>query len=319
MKNMAEALNEKIMMKRSATCVGLDPILEKIPECYKKEYRGYEDEFEAVGRILFDFNRDIIDCVADMVPVVKPQMAFYEQYGMYGIQAFEKTVGYAREKGLLVIEDGKRNDIGNTAAAYANAHLGKVKLLSKEDAAFDADWLTVSPFLGWDGVEPFAEVCAKYAKGIFVLVRTSNDSAGEIQDCRNEHGDTLTVQLAKAIREFTEKHYHGSGYAPIGAVVGATYPKEAHVLREIMPRSVFLVPGYGTQGGAAKDVVHCFNQDGLGAVVSASRSIIYAYLQGGTEADCTREMYKEAVIAATAKMNCEIYEELAADKTGMLY
>lgn len=319
MKNMAEILNKNVISKRSAVCVGLDPILEKIPECYKQAYREYDNEFEAIGKILFDFNKDIIDCIADKVPVVKPQMAFYEQYGVFGIVAFEQTVKYAKEKGLIVIEDGKRNDIGNTATAYANAHLGKVKLLSKEESAFDVDWLTVSPFLGWDGVQPFIDACLEYSKGIFILVRTSNNSAREIQDCCNPKGDTLSLQLAKTIYEFTEKYYSQSVYSPIGAVVGATYPKEALVLRKLMPKSIFLVPGYGVQGGAAKDVVNCFNEDGLGAVVSASRSIIYAYLERQTVDGCSREEYRENVTYAVTKMNEDIFEALVSEKKKLLY
>lgn len=319
MKNMAEILNEKIILKKSATCVGLDPVLEKIPECYKKMYRNCNNEFEAVGEILFDFNKDIIDSVADIVPIVKPQMAFYEQYGVFGLQAFDKTVKYAKQKGLLVIEDGKRNDIGNTAMAYANAHLGKVNFLSKEESVFDVDWLTVSPFLGWDGVKPFVDVCLKNTKGIFVLVRTSNLSAGEVQDCCNADGESVSIQIAKSINDFSKKYYAEATYAPIGAVVGATYPNEAITLRKTMPKSIFLVPGYGIQGGGAKDVVNCFNEDGLGAVVSASRSIIYAYLDNETVLECTKEEYKEQVIYATTKMNNDIYSELAEEKSMLLY
>lgn len=319
MKNIAEILNEKIIEKKSVTCVGLDPILEKIPECYKEKYRQYENEFEAVGEILFDFNKDIIDCVADLVPTVKPQIAFYEQYGIYGLKAFDRTVKYAKEKGLIVIEDGKRNDIGNTAMAYANAHLGSVKLLSREERVFDVDWITVSPFLGWDGVEPFIDVCQRDMKGIFVLVRTSNSTAGEIQDCRNQMNDTLSIQLAKCVNEFTNKYYPEAEYSPIGAVVGATYPEQAKIMRELMPKSIFLVPGYGTQGGKARDIVNCFNEDGLGAVVNASRSIIYAYMDDKNVDNCTREQYKQSVTNSTQKMNKEIYEELLKNKQKIRY
>lgn len=252
MKNMAELLNEKVIQKRSAVCVGLDPILEKIPECYKREYRGYADEFEAAGRILLAFNKDIIDCVAELAPVVKPQMAFYEQYGVAGIQ-------------------------------------------------------------------PFIDACYKYTKGIFVLVRTSNDSAGEIQDCRNAKGDTLSVQIARTIRKIAESYDAESPYSPVGAVVGATYPEEAKRLRELMSKSIFLVPGYGAQGGAARDVVNCFNEDGLGAVVSASRSIIYAYLEHESADSCSREAYQKAVICATEKMSRNIYKELSGKKSKMRY
>lgn len=319
MENMAEILNKRIISKKSVTCVGLDPSLEKIPECYKKEYRSYENEFEAVGKIIFDFNKDVINCVCDLVPAVKPQIAFYEQYGVPGLIAFKKTVDYARKNGLIVIEDGKRNDIGNTAMAYANAHLGTVHLLSKEEKVFDLDWLTVSPFLGGDGIEPFIEICKNNQKGIFILVRTSNNSAVEIQDNCNLSGDTISIQLAKRVNEYAEKYYSDSDYSPIGAVVGATYPAEAKVLREVMPKSIFLVPGYGAQGGAAKDIINCFNEDGLGAVVNASRSILYAYLKKKTVDNCTKEQFKQAIVDATKGMNADIYTELAKTKTKMAY
>lgn len=319
MKNMAEYLNEKIIQKKSVVCVGLDPVLDKIPECYKTSFRNNENEFEAVGEILFSFNKDIIDGVADFVPAVKPQIAFYEQYGIHGIKAFDRTVQYAKKKGLIVIEDGKRNDIGNTAMAYAKAHLGKVKLLSKEESVFDVDWLTVSPFLGRDGVVPFIEVCKENGKGIFVLVRTSNDSAGEIQDCYNDAKKTISLQLAKCLDAYADQYFADAEYSPIGAVVGATYPEESKKLRKIMPKSIFLVPGYGAQGGRAKDIVNCFNEDGLGAIINASRSILYAYLENETVDTCTREQYRNAVKSATKKMNEEIYEALSSNKSSMCY
>lgn len=319
MENIAEILNKKIIEKKSATCVGLDPSFERIPECYKQSYRGYEDEFRAVGNILFDFNKDVIDAVSELVPVVKPQIAFYEQFGCEGIIAFKRTVDYAKSKGLIVVEDGKRNDIGNTAKAYADAHLGSVNLLTKKGAAFDVDWLTVSPFLGWDGVEPFIDVCAEYGKGIFVLVKTSNVSSGEIQENINQNGDTISVQLAKRVNEIAEKYYGEDSYSPIGAVVGATYPHEAVLLRSIMPKSIFLVPGYGAQGGTAKDVMNCFNEDGLGAIVSASRSVLYAYLKTVPCEECTKEQYKETVVDAVVQMNKDIYNEMLNTKKALLY
>lgn len=311
MKNIADVLNEKIKSMKSPIVVGLDPVLKEIPDCYKEKYAGTEDKFEAIGNILFDFNKDIIDVVCDIVPAVKPQIAFYEAYGSQGVLAFEKTVKYAKSKGMIAVEDGKRNDIGNTAAAYARGHLGKVDVgNSQEMDSINVDFLTVSPYLGADSLDPFVEECIKNNKGIFILVKTSNPQAGYIQDVVDENGMKVYEIIAKYVAEQAEKFVGEGGYSPIGAVVGATYPEQAVELRKVMPKSIFLVPGYGAQGATAKDICNSFHSDGLGAIVNSSRGIIFAYKNKYTKEDCTREQYMESVKEATEEMKAGILDAL---------
>ncbi|MEG0155731.1 MAG: orotidine-5'-phosphate decarboxylase [Lachnospiraceae bacterium] len=319
MKNISDKLNEKIISLRAPILVGLDPVLERIPEFIKQPFLTAENEYEAVSKIILRFNQLIIDEIEGIVPAVKPQIAFYEQYGSYGVKAFEDTVQYAKSKGFIVVEDGKRNDIGSTVQAYANGHLGKVELLSGEKESLDVDFLTVSPFLGWDGIEPFIDVCKESNKGLFILVKTSNKSSGEIQDCSNSEGISLSTQLAERIAKENEVYLGESGYSPIGAVVGATYPEEAADLRKIMKQSIFLVPGFGAQGGSAADIVPCFNEDGLGAVVNSSRGIIYSYLDVVDSKSCTEEMFKKSIKEAALLMKNNIYMALKGAYPEMLY
>lgn len=308
--NIVDKLIYNTIKTKNPSVIGLDPDIEKIPECYKK-HKAADNPFEAVSEVIYNFNRDIIDTVSDIVPAVKPQIAFYEKYGSYGVAAFEKTVSYAKSKGLVVIADAKRNDIGNTAKAYAEGHLGRVKLLDGASApSFDNDFLTVTPFLGSESLQPFVDVCLENNKGIFVLVKTSNASSGEIQDVMTSEGLTVSQSIAKYValhaRSFTGRY----GYSPIGAVVGATYPEEAARLRTIMPKSYFLVPGYGAQGGSAKDILPCFNPDGLGALVNSSRGILYSHTDKKERALCSREEYLQRVYDAAVFMQAEIYEIL---------
>ena len=225
------------------------------------------------------FNCEIIDAVSDTVAIVKPQMAFYEQYGFEGVRVFQETVRYAKMKDLLIIEDAKRNDIGSTALAYAMGHLGEVELLNSMRSIYGVDMLTVTPYLGNDGIKPFIKVCEEYGKGIFTLTKTSNPSAGEFQDLKIGDDKTpLYLHIAKYISKEASRLIGKKGYSPIGAVIGATYPKEAKLLREVMKTSFFLVPGYGKQGATAEDIEPYFNEDGYGALVSSSRAITFAYL-----------------------------------------
>lgn len=278
-RNMADQLLDKIDEMRNPCVIGLDPDISQIPEFLKNKTRDFDNPFEAVRDVIIQFNKQIIDAVSDVVPAVKPQMAFYEQYGSEGVRAFEETVKYAKGKGLIVIEDAKRNDIGSTVNAYANGHLGKVTTVTgKEISSVDVDFLTVTPYLGSDGITPFINVCKRYRKGVFILVKTSNPSSGEIQDKIVENTcNTVYETVARYVAEVGNELIGSRGYSAIGAVVGATYPAEAKRLREIMNRNIFLVPGYGAQGGKAEDVLPCFNADGYGAVVSSSRGIIFAY------------------------------------------
>ncbi|MCL2195598.1 MAG: orotidine-5'-phosphate decarboxylase [Oscillospiraceae bacterium] len=298
---LIDRLNERIMACKAPICVGLDPVVDAIPAVY---FAGGASVTEAI----YAFNVDVIDAVHDLVPAVKPQIAFYELFGSAGIACYERTVAYAKRKGLVVITDAKRNDIGNTAMAYAKAHLGK-------GSPLEADFLTVSPFLGEESLAPFIDVCRAEDKGLFILVRTSNAGNRMVQDAQSSDGRTVNEVLAAYIAEQARASLGAGGYSAIGAVVGATYPQEANVLRDAMPSSLFLVPGYGAQGGGAADVVPCFNADGLGAVVNSSRGILYRYANQG----CSREEYRASVVAAVWAMQADIYGALRQGCSDMMY
>ncbi len=275
---MIQQLIEKIQKTKAPICVGLDPMLNYIPEhILKKSFKEYDETLEGAADAIWNFNKEIIDHTWDLIPSVKPQIAMYEQFGIEGLKAYEKTVRYCQDKGLLVIGDAKRGDIGSTSAAYATAHLGKVKVGNNVCTAFNTDFLTVNPYLGTDGVKPFVDVCRNENKGLFVLVKTSNPSSGEFQD-KLFDGRPLYELVADKVVEWGSGCMDGE-YSNVGAVVGATYPEMSAILRKLMPKTYFLVPGYGAQGGTAKDLKPCFNPDGLGAVVNSSRGIIAAYKQ----------------------------------------
>lgn len=258
--------------------VGLDPMLNYIPEqVQKKAFAEYGETLEGAAEAIWQFNKEIVDKTYDLIPAVKPQIAMYEQLGLPGLAAFKKTVDYCKEKGLVVIGDIKRGDIGSTSAAYAVGHIGKVKVGSKTYAPFDEDFVTVNPYLGSDGVNPFLDVCKEEKKGIFVLVKTSNPSSGEFQDQKID-GRPLYELVGEKVAAWGSEVI-GDEYSYVGAVVGATYPEMGKVLRKVMPKAYILVPGYGAQGGKGKDLVHFFNEDGLGAIVNSSRGIIAAYKQ----------------------------------------
>ena len=258
--------------------VGLDPMLNYTPEqVQKKAFAEYGETLEGAAEAIWQFNKEIVDKTYDLIPAVKPQIAMYEQFGLPGLAAFKKTVDYCKEKGLVVIGDIKRGDIGSTSAAYAVGHIGKVKVGSKTYAPFDEDFVTVNPYLGSDGVNPFLDVCKEEKKGIFVLVKTSNPSSGEFQDQKID-GRPLYELVGEKVAAWGSE-VMGDEYSYVGAVVGATYPEMGKVLRKVMPKAYILVPGYGAQGGKGKDLVHFFNEDGLGAIVNSSRGIIAAYKQ----------------------------------------
>ena len=317
--SVVDKLIEKTIETKNPTVVGLDPDISKIPACYK-ENSNNTNSLSAVTDVIYQFNCDIIDTVAELVPAVKPQMAFYEKYGSYGISAFEKTVAYAKSKGLVVIEDAKRNDIGNTAKAYADGHLGIVETLDSSYASvFDVDFLTVTPFLGSESLNPFVDVCKQNDKGIFVLVKTSNTSSGEIQDVITKDGISISQSIAKYVAEQTESFVGKYGYSSIGAVVGATYPEEAVTLREMMPKSYFLVPGYGVQGGSAEDILPCFNPDGLGAIINSSRGILYTHMSDEERNNCTNVEYLNNVRNTVVEIQKDIYNTLKENYLEMVY
>ncbi len=275
---MIQKLIEKIVEKNAPIVVGLDPMLSYTPEAVKaKAFACCGETLEGAAEAVWQYNRAIVDAVADLIPAVKPQIAMYEQFGIPGLIAYKKTIDYCHEKGLVVIGDVKRGDIGSTSAAYAAAHLGKVRVGEKTYAPFDEDFATVNPYLGVDGIQPFLDVCEKENKGIFVLVKTSNPSSGEFQDRRID-GRALYELVGEKVNAWGEQVRRGA-YSNVGAVVGATYPEMGKLLRQIMPHAYILVPGYGAQGGKAADLAPYFNSDGLGAIVNSSRGIIAAYKQ----------------------------------------
>ena len=275
---MIQKLISKIEKTHAPIVVGLDPMLNYIPkQIQEKAFKEYGETLKGAGEAIWQYNKEIIDHVYDLIPAVKPQIAMYEQFGIEGLIAFKKTVDYCKEKDLVVIGDVKRGDIGSTSAAYAVGHLGKVQVGSQKFAGFDEDFATVNPYLGTDGIKPFIDVCKEEKKGIFVLVKTSNPSSGEFQD-RLIDGRTLYEIVGEHVAAWGEECM-GDKYSYVGAVVGATYPEQGKILRKIMPKAFILVPGYGAQGGKGKDLVHFFNEDGLGAIVNSSRGIIAAWKQ----------------------------------------
>jgi orotidine-5'-phosphate decarboxylase len=275
---MINKLVAKIKKTNAPIVVGLDPMLSYIPEhIVKKAFLEYGETLAGASEAIWQYNKAIVDSTYDLIPAVKPQIAMYEQFGIEGLKAFQKTVDYCHEKDLVVIGDVKRGDIGSTSEAYAIGHLGKVQVGSQSIAAFNEDFATVNPYLGSDGIKPFVDVCKKENKGLFILVKTSNPSSGEFQD-RLIDGKPLYEYVGSKVAEWGADHM-GDSYSYIGAVVGATYPEMGKVLRKVMPKSFILVPGYGAQGGKGADLVHYFNEDGLGAIVNSSRGIIAAYKQ----------------------------------------
>ena len=301
---MIEKLVERIKKLEAPIVVGLDPTLNFVPGfLLDKAINEKGETLEAAADAIFEFNKKIVDAVYDLIPAVKPQIAMYEQFGIPGLMAYKQTVDYCHEKGILVIGDAKRGDIGSTSTAYAIGHLGKVKIGSTEIAPIDTDFLTINPYMGSDSVVPFVEECKKYDKGLFILVKTSNPSSGEFQD--QKVGKKAVYELVgKKVDEWGAELVK-NGYSDVGAVVGATYPEMGEVLREIMPKAYILVPGYGAQGGTAAELKPFFNKDGLGAIVNSSRGIIAAYKQE-KYAEYGAEGFAEAARAAVIDMKNDI-------------
>ena len=305
---MINKLISNIRKTNAPIVVGLDPMLNYIPEQIKKDaYQEFGETLEGAAEAIWQYNKGIVDATFDLIPAVKPQIAMYEQFGIPGLIAYKKTVEYCKSKDLVVIGDIKRGDIGSTSAAYAVGHLGQVQVGSKKYAGFDEDFATVNPYLGSDGVKPFMDVCKEEKKGIFVLVKTSNPSSGEFQD-RVIDGRPLYELVGEKVAQWGDE-LMGDGYSYVGAVVGATYPEMGKVLRKIMPKTFILVPGYGAQGGKGADLVHFFNEDGLGAIVNSSRGIIAAYKQ---------EKYKEFGAENYADASRAAVKDMIADISGAL-
>ncbi len=297
MQNFADRLIEAVKEKGNPCMVGLDPRLELFPKSFLSNTDDLTPD-ERVEDVIFDWGSTIIDAISDIVPLIKIQSAFFEQYGVPGLWAMKRLISYGKEAGLIVILDAKRNDIGTTAEAYANAYIGKTKIFDEEKVTFGADALTVSPFLGTDSLMPFVEVCKKNGTGIFVLVKTSNPGSKDFQDIKNSEGLTMYEQLAKVVNEIGKNIIGESGFSSVGAVVGATYLTDAKKLRELMPNTILLVPGYGAQGGSAHDTLPCFNTDKLGAIINSSRGITFS----GDISEMSRVEYSNAIRANAEKM-----------------
>ncbi len=292
-----DRLIEKIKDRGNPSVLGLDPRMELIPPCVRD---GLGNSEEDLGTAVFRFNRALIDAVVDVVPAVKLQIAFYEAMGIEGLKAYRRTIEYARGNGLLAIGDVKRGDISSTARAYKQAHL---------DGPFACDAVTLNPFMGYDALEPFIKACEEEGKGVFILVKTSNPSSGELQNLVTEN-EYLYIKLARKVAGWGRGAVGRYGYSSVGAVVGATYPKELAALRKEMPGTFFLVPGYGAQGGGGKEVVNAFNPDGLGAVVNSSRAIMGAYLKDGKGEGVTLEEFKDSARREAIRMRQDIMKEL---------
>jgi len=291
-----DRLIKEIKAKQNPSIAGLDPKIEYVPAFLReKAYKEYGKNLKGATEAIWEFNKGLIDALYDVVPAVKPQSAFYEMYGLDGEAVLKRTVEYAKSKGLYVVLDVKRNDIGSTAEAYSAAYLGKVTVEGEEFDALPVDSVTVNGYLGTDGIKPFVEDIKKYDKSIFTLVKTSNPSSGELQDLKI--GDKAVYEkMAELVNKWGEETVGKSGYASVGAVVGATYPEQAKILRELMPKAYFLVPGYGAQGGGANDVKFSFNKDGLGAIVNSSRGIMCAYKKDGSQEEAFAESARKEAI-----------------------
>ncbi len=292
---ITDRLIEKIIATQNPTCVGLDTLFDYLPD----EMKAGVDSFEKVAERVFDFNKKLIDTLHPFIPSVKVQIAYYEMYGVAGMKAYEETLKYAKEKDLVVIADAKRNDIGSTAGCYAKTFLGETAVNEHKFSAFPSDYVTVNGYLGTDGIAPFVEECEKHEKGIFVLVKTSNPSGAEVQNVVLENGVPMYEHMGNLVEKWGESTVGKYGYSAVGAVVGATHPTESTRLRETMPHTFFLIPGYGAQGGNAQMLKNCFKADGLGGVVNNSRGILCAYKKlGGT--------YYEAALSATKAMQKDL-------------
>lgn len=309
--HFADRLDHAINQKGNAICIGLDPRFDQLPKSITDAaIKAHGVSARAVAEAFLAFNTALIDATADIVPVCKPQVAFYEEFGWEGMRAYEQTIRYARQKGMIVISDAKRGDIGATALAYARAHLGG-ESINGTNTGFDADALTVNPYMGRDTLEPYLEIGAPGGRGIFVLVKTSNAGSGDLQDLNIEGGKPVREHVAEMVQALGEKHRGDCGLTDVGAVVGATYPEQARRLRAILPDTIFLIPGYGAQGGTAKDAAAGFRGDGRGAIVNNSRGLIFAYKHAPYSQTYGEKDFAGAARAASLKMADELKAAIA--------
>ena len=303
MKNAMDVLIEKIKECDNPTVIGVDTRYDMVPECVRKKY---STDLKGMCSAMLEYSKALIDVTYDIIPAVKLQSAYFEMYGVEGIKLYKEMIDYCKEKGMVVMADVKRGDIGSTSAGYSRAYLGKNMIDEKEQAIFDVDFATVNPYMGSDCVMPFVEDCKKYDKGIFVLVKTSNKSSGEIQDVKAEDGEEIYKKVAKLVNTWGRELIGENGYSSVSAVVGATYPKQLQELRELMPHSYFLIPGYGAQGGKAEDIALGFDENGLGGIVNATRSLMCAYKSDLWKDKFAEEDYAKATRVEAIRMRDEL-------------
>lgn len=303
--NAIDKLINKIKETNNPTVIGLDPRYDMLPDCIKQKYN---ESVEKIAQGILEYNKALIDNVCDIIPAVKPQMAFYEAFGIDGMKCFQETCKYAKQKGMVVIVDAKRGDIGSTAESYSNAYIGKTKVEDKLYGLDYIDFITVNAYFGTDCVKPFIEDCKKYDKGIFILVKTSNPSSGELQDLKLENGKTIYETMGDLVENWGKDLRGENGYSSIAAVVGATYPEQLQTLRARMPHTFFLIPGYGAQGGKAQDIALGFDQNGLGGIINASRSLMCAYKSDRWKDKFSDEEFAKATRAEAIRMRDELNE-----------
>ncbi len=305
--NAIDNLIEKIKKTNNPTVMGLDPRYEMLPKCVTNKY---PPNLEGVSKAIIEFNKALIDATYDIIPAIKPQIAFYEMYGIPGMESFKETCRYAKEKGMIVIADIKRGDIGSTATGYSNAFLGKTKIGEEEQSIYDVDFVTVNPYMGTDCVKPFIEDCKKYDKGIFILAKTSNPSSGELQDLKLENQKEVYIQIAELVEKWGEELRGKYQYSSVAAVVGATYPEQLKQIRKVAPHTYFLIPGYGAQGGKSNDIALGFDSNGLGGIVNASRSLMCAYKSENWKNQVTEEEYFKATRLEALRMRDELNQAI---------
>ncbi len=303
MQNQIDRLIEKIKETNNPTVIGVDTRYDMVPDCVKNKY--FKD-IKGMCSAMLEYSKALIDSTYDIIPAVKLQSAYFEMYGVEGIKLYKEMIDYCKEKDMVVMADVKRGDIGSTSAGYSKAYLGKNTINEKEEGIFDVDFATVNPYMGSDCVNPFVEDCKKYDKGIFVLVKTSNKSSGELQDLKTEDGEEIYKKVAKLVNTWGKDLIGQYGYSSVSAVVGATYPKQLQELRELMPHSYFLIPGYGAQGGKAEDIALGFDENGLGGIVNATRSLMCAYKSDLWKDKFKEEDYAKATRAEAIRMRDEL-------------
>ena len=301
--NQIDRLIDKIKSMNNPTVIGVDTRYDMVPNCVKNKY---STDIKGMCDAMLEYSKALIDATSDIVPAVKLQSAYFEMYGIEGITVLKEMIDYCKEKEMVVMVDAKRGDIGSTSKGYSNAYLGRNIIDGKEKEIFDSDFLTVNSYMGTDCVMPFVEDCVKYDKGIFCLVKTSNKSSGEIQDLKTEDGEEVYKKMGRMVEKWGENLRGEYGYSSIAAVVGATYPKQLKELRELMPHTFFLIPGYGAQGGKAEDIALAFDENGIGGIVNATRSLMCAYKSDRWRDEFSEEDYAKATRAEAIRMRDEL-------------